>query len=80
MKSEISSTAVWALGKLFEKKYKDYFSELLYKFRNTNYQAMYQTMIALTNINPMMFDNDSFDLFEVEKNNRIVDKYFSKSK
>lgn len=76
--NHICATAIWAIGKLCDRKYEGYFIKLLKEFRQSDYQSMYQTMIALDNINIKIFEDKSANLFDKEVNLNLVDKFLDK--
>lgn len=70
-------TAVWVLGKLNDKNLYSYYIKLLNRFKRSNNTALYQTMIAISNIDSSAFRNESFSLFDTEKNKHLVDSFLN---
>jgi hypothetical protein len=72
-------TAVWALGKLFDKELKPLFEEVLRHHVEGDSGALYQAIIALDNLDVDFPEaHGSYSLDDVEKNRRMARAYLER--
>lgn len=69
---DLTTSAIWALGKCYQAELTPYFVNLLREYLSKDPGVLYQTMIALDNLDENVFDGRNSASLKEERENQVL--------